>query len=168
MAEKESETQTSEVTKEPKKYKQSKVQKIRNSKKARLWIIGILILAVIALFYFIKNTTARIVLGAAFVALLAAFGLEASNNDWDLGKVVETGSFAKAKIERDPTTGNLINIDKFCNATEIDYNCSDFKTQAEAMEVYNKCKSAGKNMDVFRLDGDKDGLVCEVLPATTQ
>jgi len=90
---------------------------LRSSKKARLWIIGILIIAVIALFYFIKNTTARIILGAAFVALLAAFGLEASGNDWDLGKVVETGSFAKAKIERDPTTGNLINIDKFCNAT---------------------------------------------------
>jgi hypothetical protein len=140
------------------------IQNVRNSKKSRLWIIGILIAVAIAAFIFIKNTTARIVLGAVIAILVAALGLEATNTDYDLGKAIQTGSLSKAKIERDPTTGNLINVDKFCMAKDIDYNCIDFKTQTEAMEVYDKCKNAGKNMDAFGLDGDKDGRVCEVLP----
>ena len=140
------------------------IQQIRSSKKARLWIIGGLIALAIAAFIFIKNTTARIIIGGVIVLLLGAFGLEATNTDFDLGKAVQTGSLSKAKIERDPSTGNIVNADTFCNSTEIDYNCSDFKTQKEAMDIYNKCKSVGKNMDAFGLDGDKDGLVCESLP----
>ena len=63
---------------------------------------------------------------------------------------------------------NLVNVDAFCNAKESDYNCKDFKSQEEAMSVYNRCKTLGKNMDVYGLDGDKDGLVCESLPKTTK
>ena len=43
------------------------------------------------------------------------------------------------------------------------YNCSDFKTQAEAQRVYDYCmKKVG--YDVHRLDKDKDGVACESLP----
>jgi hypothetical protein len=133
------------------------------TKRSRLWVIGILIAAAVIAIIFIKNTAARVVLGGVIVALLVALGLEAKNTDYDLGKAIQTGSFEKAKLKRNEK-GDLVNIEEFCNAKEIDYNCADFKTQTEATAVYNKCKSAGKNMDVYRLDGDKDGKVCESLP----
>lgn len=136
---------------------------IRNSRKARLWIIaGLLVLAGI-FFYFAKGTTLKIILGAVIGVLLVALGMEATQNDYDLGKLAETGSFAAAKIERDEG-GNLINVDAFCNAKERDYNCTDFKNQKEAQSVYARCKTLGANMDVYGLDRDKDGRVCESLP----
>jgi hypothetical protein len=140
-------------------------QGIRSSKKARLWIIGILIAVAVALLFIVKGTWAKVVLGVVIAILLGAFGMEASNHDYDVQKLVETKSFSAAKIERDPATGNLMNVDAFCNAKEADYNCADFKSQPEAQSVYDRCKGLGKNMDVYRLDGDKDGLVCEALPA---
>lgn len=42
------------------------------------------------------------------------------------------------------------------------YNCSDFKTQAEATHVFELC--GGTESDIHRLDGNKDGEVCEALP----
>jgi hypothetical protein len=140
------------------------LENIRNSHKARLWIIGGLIVVCAVLFYFAKTTTVKVILGAVIALLLAAFGMEATQTDYDVQKLMETKSFSESKIERDET-GNLINVDNFCNAEKLDYNCTDFKTQAEAMTVYKRCGELGKNMDVFRLDGDKDGLVCEALPA---
>lgn len=138
-------------------------QEFRSSKKVRLWVIGVLIaIGVIALF-FVKGTWAKVAIGAMIAILLGAFGMEATNNDYDVGKLVETRSFSASKIERDGK-GNLVNVDAFCNAQESDYNCVDFKTQVEAMTVYNRCKTLGKNMDVYGLDRDKDGKVCESLP----
>lgn len=139
------------------------LENIRNSHKARLWIIGGLIVLCAILFYFAKTTTVKVILGAVIALLLAAFGMEATKTDYDVQKLMETKSFSESKIERDET-GNLINVDNFCNAEKLDYNCTDFKTQAEAMTVYKRCGELGKNMDVFRLDGDSDGNVCENLP----
>lgn len=135
-----------------------------NSKKARLWIIGGLIALAVAALFFVKGTVAKGILIAAIAVLLAAFGMEATNHDYDVKKAIETHSLSAAKIERDPTTGNIVNVDAFCNAEQRDYNCKDFKTQPEAQSVYDRCKGLGKNMDVYGLDGDKDGLVCESLP----
>ena len=42
------------------------------------------------------------------------------------------------------------------------YNCSDFKTEVEAQEVFETC--GGINNDVHKLDKDKDGKACESLP----
>jgi hypothetical protein len=140
------------------------LENIRNSHKTRLWIIGGLIVLCIVLFYFAKTTTVKVILGGVIALLLAAFGMEVSQTDYDIEKIIETKSFAAAKIERDAQTGNIINVDTFCGAEKIDYNCSDFKNQKEAMEVYNRCGQLGKNMDVFGLDRDKDGKVCEALP----
>jgi hypothetical protein len=137
---------------------------LRNSKKMRLWVIGVLIIVAGFVFYFVKGTTAKVAAGAMIALLLLAFGMEAKGNDYDMKKLVETKSFSKAKIERDAVTGNITNADAFCSAQDIDYNCKDFKTQKEANDLYQKCKSAGKNMDVYGLDGDKDGKVCESLP----
>lgn len=139
------------------------IQEARNSKKVRLWTIGGLIALALVALYFVKGTTAKVVVGSMIALLLVAFGMEAKNTDYDLGKVIQTHSLAKAKIERD-ANGNISNADSFCNAQEIDYNCSDFKTQKEANDIYQKCKTAGKNMDVYGLDRDHDGKVCESLP----
>ena len=136
---------------------------LRNSHKARLWIIGGLIAIAIAAFLLVKGTAAKVVIGGAIVLLLASFGLEASKNDYDVGTLVKTGSLSAAHIQRDEK-GNLINVDAFCNATDADYNCDDFKTQLEAQSVYERCKGLGKNMEVYRLDGNKNGKVCEALP----
>ncbi len=42
------------------------------------------------------------------------------------------------------------------------YNCSDFKTQAEAQTAFETC--GGTSNDVHKLDRDNDGKVCESLP----
>lgn len=42
------------------------------------------------------------------------------------------------------------------------YNCSDFKTQAEAQRIFESC--GGVSNDIHRLDGNKDGEACESLP----
>lgn len=42
------------------------------------------------------------------------------------------------------------------------YNCTDFKTHAEAQAVYDQC--GGVDNDVHKLDNNKDGEACESLP----
>lgn len=138
---------------------------IRSSHTARLWVIGILIIIAALAFYFIKGTTAKVILGVVIALLLGAFGMEATKTDYDLGTLAKTGSLSAAKIERDEG-GNLLpaSVDAYCNASEKDYNCPDFRTQPEAQQVYDRCKTLGQNMDVYHLDGDSDGMVCESLP----
>ncbi len=144
----------------------STVQKVRGSHKARLFIIGGLMIAVVIMFIFWQK--ARIALAVIFIALLAAFGLEASQNDWDLGKLWQTKSFQESKVSRDES-GNIlfdkmgnITTDKSLGKKADDYNCSDFSTQPEAQAFFLKVGGVGN--DVNRLDGNKDGEACESLP----
>lgn len=142
-----------------------KTKDIRSSKKVRLWTIGGLIVIAGILLFFVKSTWAKVVLGSVIALLAVAFGLEVKNTDYDVVKLAKTGSLSASKIERDPATGNLINVDAFCNnSKKEDYNCDDFKTQPEAQSVYARCKTLGKNVDAYGLDGNKNGLVCEALP----
>lgn len=134
------------------------ISKIRRSKKVRLVVIVVLL--VCAGIIFVLWEKARIAALIAIVALLAAFGLEATENDWDLGKMVETGSISQSKINRD-ASGNLI-IGAMCDDPEFDYNCDDFATQEEAQSVMDTCKEKG--VDVHRLDGDGNGVACQSLP----
>ena len=48
------------------------------------------------------------------------------------------------------------------DCTKNTYNCSGFKTQAEAQYVFGLC--GGNSNDIHKLDSDKDGKVCESLP----
>ncbi len=146
--------------------KESEFSKIRKSKKVRLWTIGGLIVLVLVLFYFAKATWVKIVLGSVLALLIGAGAMEVREKDYDLGMLTKTGSFKASEIQRDEK-GNLLttSIDEFCTRTDIDYNCPDFKSQVEANTVYEKCQQKGQNMDRFRLDGDKDGKVCEALPS---
>jgi hypothetical protein len=42
------------------------------------------------------------------------------------------------------------------------YDCRDFSTQHEAQSIFWKC--GGRKNDVHRLDEDRDGWACEMLP----
>lgn len=163
--EKEEKRDEKNIDKESKK-EASGFNKLRYSRKFRLWFIGILIIIAAVLFFFFEKL--RIVLAVAIIALLAAFGFEATQNDWDLGKLWETKSFEQSKVSRDES-GNIL-FDKMGNITTDgtkgkkadDYNCSDFSTQPESQTFFEKVGGAGN--DINRLDGDKDGEACESLP----
>ena len=144
----------------------SRSQKIRGSHKFRLGLILLLMLIVAILFFFYEK--ARIWLAIIFIALLGAFGLEVSQNDWDLGELWRTKSFEESKILRDESgdvlfdkTGN-ITTNKALGKKSNDYNCDDFSTQPEAQRFFIKVGGVGN--DVNRLDGNKDGDACESLP----
>lgn len=152
----------------------SKVKSLRANHKFRLWLIGILLIIVIILFIFFEKL--RLVLIIAFIALLAAFGFEASQNDWDLQKLWETKSFEQSKVGRDEKgnirldeVGNIlfdksgnVTTDKSVGKKADEYNCDDFTTQGEAQAFFEKVGGVGN--DVNRLDGNKDGEACEALP----
>jgi hypothetical protein len=103
------------------------------------------------------------------LAILAgAFGLELTNTDFDLGKLLGGSSLEESKVARDES-GNVIYFDKEGNVTDAnkgkkasDYNCDDFSTQTEAQNFFLKVGGTGN--DLYRLDGDKDGTACEDLP----
>jgi len=90
--------------------------------------------------------------------LLAAFGLEASNNDWDLGKLLSGSTPAEAKVMRDKEGNVVTSGGKYTD----EYNCDDFKTQPEAQRFF--VKAGGPNKDVNGLDGDNNGVACQALP----
>lgn len=145
----------------------SSFTKLRSNHNFRIGLILFLMVIVIILFFLWEK--ARIALAIAFVALLAALGLEVNKTDYDLGKLWQTQSLEQSKVGRDEK-GNLLLFDKKGNITtdkslgkkSDDYNCSDFATQKEAQAFFNKV--GGKGNDVNRLDGDKDGKACESLP----
>ena len=130
----------------------------RQNKRSRLVIIiGLLLLVVVIGFFFEKTRLFMIGIG---VVLLVALGLEATNTDVDLGKLVETGSLSESIIKRDENGKALYGA----TCEENVYNCSNFTTQSEAQEVYDTCNSA-ENPDRHGLDRDGDGIACQSLPA---
>jgi len=114
-----------------------------------------------------KNFLKPLLIGIG-VLLLGAFGLEASNTDFDLGKLFSGSSLEESKIARDDS-GNIL-FDKEGNiVTDVtkgkkasDYNCDDFTTQPEAQKFFSKM--GGVSKDIYGLDGNNDGQACEALP----
>lgn len=158
-----------EVVVKPKTTGPSQWQQLRGNRNFRLGVIITLLVVVGLLFYFFEKM--RIYLAIIGILLLAALGLEATQNDWDLQKLWETKSFEQSKIVRDEA-GNVL-FDKFGNITtngELgkgadEYNCEDFENQPEAQNFFEKVGGVGN--DLNRLDGDKDGSACEALPASS-
>ncbi|MFA5750137.1 MAG: excalibur calcium-binding domain-containing protein [Candidatus Shapirobacteria bacterium] len=124
---------------------------------------------------------AKPVFGVIIVLLLGAFGLTATNNDWNLNSIFSGSSVKDAKIETDKkgnlkqdTAGNFVTRvmrDKLGNIVpegqtggkyEDEYNCDDFTTQPEAQAFFDK--AGGIKGDVNGLDGNKDGVACQDLP----
>lgn len=50
-----------------------------------------------------------------------------------------------------------------CDCSGNIYNCADFSTHSEAQTCYEYCKALGYG-DIHWLDGDGDGIACELLP----
>jgi len=98
------------------------------------------------------------ILIAILAILAAAFGLEATNNDWDLGKLLGGSTLTEAKVMRDKEGNVVASGGKYTD----EYNCDDFETQPEAQKFYDN--AGGVTKDTNRLDGDKDGEACESLP----
>ncbi len=145
-----------------------KLQRCRQSKNCRLTLIGVLILIVIALLVFWWK--AKVALWIILILLVSAFGVEYFDYDVDLGKLWETGSVSESRVEH--KNGMKI-FGEECASNNL--NCDDFKTQSEAQSKYDMCadKIAADNqttqenirsIDVYWLDRDKDGIVCEALP----
>ncbi len=106
------------------------------------------------------------ILGGIIVLLLGGLGLEVSNNDWDLGKLLDGSSMSDAKVARDDS-GNLLrdkegNIVTSGGKRTNEYNCDDFTSQPEAQNFFDK--AGGVSSDTNRLDGNKDGVACQSLP----
>jgi hypothetical protein len=151
----------------------------RTSKKARLYIIGGLLVLVALLAFFFEGL--RWWMLGIGVVLLGAFGLEMANTDVDLGTMMETGSVSESQIERD-AEGNLATDEDGGFMTRVlrdrqgnevaegtpgakfsdEYNCDDFATQPEAQTFFEN--AGGLANDVNRLDGNKDGVACQALP----
>jgi hypothetical protein len=152
----------------------------RRNKNTRLIIIvGLLLLVAVIAFFFEKTRLWMLGIG---VVLLAALGMEMANTDLDLGTMVETGSVSDSMIERDEA-GNLettaegdfvTSVWRDTEGNEVaegtagakrtdDYNCDDFATQPEAQRFFEN--AGGVEGDVNRLDGNKDGIACQALPA---
>ncbi len=130
----------------------------RRNKNVRLAIIiGLLIVVALVAFFFEKTRLWMLGIG---IVLLAALGMEVANTDVDLGKMMETGSLSESVVQRD-AEGNAL-YGAMCE--ENVYNCTNFKTQGEAQEVYDTCKTA-ENPDRHGLDRDGDGVACQSLPA---
>lgn len=124
---------------------------------------------------------AKPVLMVIIAILLGAFGLEATNNDWDIGKMLSGTPASEAKILRDEQgnlkqdaagnfitrvmrdkAGNIVKDNSTGGKYTDEYNCDDFTTQPEAQAFYDK--AGGVNKDTNRLDGDRDSIACESLP----
>lgn len=67
----------------------------------------------------------------------------------------------KSEPEPEPEPKEPQSADSY-TCSKNTYNCSHFKTQAEAQSVFEQC--GGIDNDVHRLDSNKDGEVCESLP----
>lgn len=101
---------------------------------------------------------AKPILIGVLVLLLGAFGLEATSNDWDLGKLLSGESISEAKVMRDKEGNVVTSGGKYTD----EYNCADFSTQTEAQKFFKN--AGGPSKDVNVLDGDNDGEACESLP----
>ncbi|MFC1756034.1 hypothetical protein ACFLZK_01460 [Patescibacteria group bacterium] len=134
-----------------------KIGKIRRKSSTRITVIVILMIVAALLYVFVEKV--RLLMIGLFILLLAALGLEVSQNDWDLGQLMKTGSFEESRVER--TEGGHWLIGEECQKEKL--NCANFAYQEDAQDLFEKC--GGLENDVHGLDGDNDGAVCEHLPA---
>lgn len=148
--------------------------KMRNSKKHRIGflIIFIVVLAICA--YFFEKV--RWMFIGLIILLLGALGLQVIDYDIDLGTLMETKSLTESRVENvTDSDGNSYSVvTGTCNRADFDLNCADFDTQGQAQDQYDTCADSiqAKNpsidlrkLDIYGLDGDNDGIVCEALPA---
>ncbi len=129
------------------------VAQIRRSKNFRL-ILMVILLAILAVMYFTYEKFRIWILGLMAV-ILVALGMEVSDNDFDVQKLIETGSFSESRVKVTENGHWLIDECK----SKSNFNCDNFKYQDEAQALFDAC--GGVENDIHGLDRDKDGIVCE-------
>jgi hypothetical protein len=139
-----------------KKKQPSKMDKLRRSKNVRMVLVAVLFV-ILGIMYFVFEKF-RIFILAMMVVLLGALGMEMTGTDFDVQKLVETGSFSESRLDQ-TSDGTWIYSD---DCKREMFNCSNFSTQVEAQELFESC--GGLKEDIHGLDRDKDGVVCEALP----
>ena len=155
----------------------SELEKARNTKSTRIWFLALLAAVLFVLWWFkIIKTGFAVGLG---IIVLAAIGIETFDYDLDLGTLWRTWNIAESRVSH---TKDGITLMGSCALPkkwgEWDLDCKNFKTQEEAQAKYDKCATeiasynqwvdAAKirSLDIYRLDGNKNGIVCEALPKT--
>jgi hypothetical protein len=156
----------------------AELEKARNTKSTRLWVIALLGVVVFVLWWLkVIKTWFAIGLG---IVVLAMFGIQTFDYDLDLATLWKTGSLTESRVQQTPDGIKLMGscVKPVTRWDANDLNCANFKTQAEAQAKYDTCAAqiasynAGqtsdsiKNLDIYGLDGNKNGIVCEALPAT--
>lgn len=147
----------------------------RTSKVTRLWILAIMSISVFLLWFFwVIKTGFAIGIG---IILLAAIGIQTFDYDLDLETLWRTGNIQESRVQQ---TQDGIKLMGLCVrsqwSTKTDLNCDNFKTQEEAQLKYETCanqiawynkgvdSNKVKSLDIYGLDGNKNGIVCEALP----
>lgn len=130
-----------------------KLGKFRRSKNMRL-LVMVILLVILAILYFAYEKFRIWTLGLMAV-LLVAMGMEIGDTDFDIQKLIETGSFTESRVKVTENGTWLINECK----KKSNFNCDNFKYQDEAQELFESCGGLGN--DIHGLDRDKDGIVCE-------
>lgn len=150
---------------------QEKLSKARTSKSfmTRLLVWIMILIMLLYFFWWLGKRSEQILIGTGIVAA-TALGLEIFDYDIDLWTLRETGDIQASRIE------NKKWVKLIGKCLSDDLNCAHFATQWEAQALYNACARQieannthvddAKRIDVYGLDGDKDGIVCEHLPTT--
>lgn len=112
---------------------------------------------------------------ALLLVIVGALWLHLVDYDLDLGTLMKTWSFTESRVQ----TKKWVKI-IWSDCLENNLNCDAFANQEEAQAKYNYCaqkiaadnewqtQESVRNLDVFGLDRDKDGMVCEALPRAAQ
>ena len=78
---------------------------------------------------------------------------------WNQASPTLPADFRRGKRATSPTKPAATGVQSQTNSLPVrDYNCGDFKTQAEAQRIFNSIPG-----DPYKLDTDKDRVACESL-----
>lgn len=145
------------------------IQKYRYNRNVRTVVLVVLLLILLAMLLF-RGKMKWLIL-ALIVLVGIALGLHIADYDLDIGTLIKTASFEQSRVE----TKKWVKI-VWSDCITNNLNCANFATQPQAQAKYEYCankiatnnnhvsKDEIKNLDVYGLDGDNDGIVCEALP----
>ena len=153
-------------------------EKARNTKSTRIWVL-LFIGAILFVLWWMGKIKTAFAIGLGIV-LLAAIGIQTFDYDLDLGSLWAGKSIAESRVQQTKDGVKLMgSCVKAQGTTKDDLNCSNFQTQEAAQAKYDICASQiasyntgldaakVKSLDIYGLDGNKNGIVCEALPRIT-